>query len=433
MPERVNMGIVVLLVVVACVLCQAFLAASEVALVAADDLKVHAEHQGGDPQALVLGKLLQRRDRVVAMLLTGTNLVTVIAAAALSSFLHGLNPHASYLAPFILAPVTLLLGETIPKLAILKAPLQFARFAARPLSVLSTVLAPLLTAETALSRYLRRLAGVAPDTETVFLSREDLALLVRRQPPAAPSEIVDAIMPEEQQMISRIFRFTRAEARKAMVPLVNVQAVPEETTIAGAIEVVRREGFTRIPVFHERIFDIVGVVHAFDLLEAPDLASEVREVMRPVSYFSESTPLDEVLIALQRTGETLAVVVDEYGGASGIITIEDLLEEVVGEIEDEHDVREELARVTGPRTLVVSGHAAVADLNERFGLGLPEADEYTTIGGLIVERLGHIPKAGEQLRAGSATLIVTRSDARAVREVVLNLDHPLNPDLQPCQ
>ncbi len=430
------MGIVVLLaVVLACVLCQAFFAASEVALVAADDLKVHAEREGGDPRAVVLGKLLQRRDRVVAMLLTGTSLATVIAAAALSSFLHGLSPQASYLAPFILAPVSLLLGESIPKIATLKAPLRFARFAARPLSVLATVLAPLLAAETALSRQLRRLAGVPSDSETVFLSREDLALLIRRQPHgrSAATETTDAIMPDEQQMISRIFRFSRAEARKAMVPLVKVQAIPEETTIAGAIEVVRREGFTRIPVFHERIFDIVGVVHAFDLLEAPDLAGEVREVMRSVSYFSESTPLDEILIALQRTGETLAVVVDEYGGASGIITIEDLLEEVVGEIEDEHDVGEELTRVAGPRTLVVSGHATVADLNERFGLGLPEADEYTTIGGLIVERLGHIPKVGEQLRAGSAMLTVARSDARAVREVVLHLDHPLTLDSQQCR
>jgi CBS domain containing-hemolysin-like protein len=422
------MSIVVLLAtVLACVICQAFFAASEVALVAADDLKVHAQRERGDRRAVVLGRLLARRDRVVAMLLTGNNLATIIAAAALTSFLHHLSPRASYLAPFILAPASLLAGESIPKLAVLRAPLRFARFAARPLSVLATVLTPLLAVETALSRQLRRLAGVPPEAETVFLSREDLALLIRREPqnPPAQPPSADAIMPEEQQMISRIFRFTRAEARKAMVPLVKVEAVPEETTIAGAIEVVRREGFTRMPVFHERIFDIVGVVHAFDLLEAPDLTRGVGEVMRSVSYFPEATPLDEILIALQRTRETLAVVVDEYGGASGIITIEDLLEEVVGDIEDEHDVREELARIAGPRTLLVSGHANVADLNERFGLLLPEADDYTTIGGLMVERLGHIPKPGEQLRAGDSLLTVARSDERAVREIVLHLDRPL--------
>ncbi|MBV8454689.1 MAG: HlyC/CorC family transporter [Deltaproteobacteria bacterium] len=427
------MSIAVLLAAVfACVICQAFFAASEVALVAADDLKVHAERERGDRRAMVLGRLLERRDRVVAMLLTGNNLATVIAAAALTSFLHDISPRTSYLAPFILAPVSLLLGESIPKMAVLRAPLRFARIAARPLSMIAAILTPLLAAETALSRQLRRLAGVPPEAETVFLSREDLALLIRREPQTPPAHLkpADAIMPAEQQMISRIFRFTRAEARKAMVPLVKVEAVPEETTIAGAIEVVRREGFTRMPVFHERIFDIVGVVHAFDLLEAPDLARGVREVMRSVSYFPESTPLDEILIALQRTRETLAVVVDEYGGASGIITIEDLLEEVVGEIEDEHDIGEELARIAGQQALIISGHAAVSDLNERFGLGLPEADDYITIGGLMVERLGHIPKPGEQLRAGDNMLTVTRSDARAVREVVLHLGRPLKLELQ---
>ena len=415
-----------LLAIVLCVVFQAFFAASEIALVAADSLKVHAERASGDREAVILGRLLERRDRVVAMLLTGNNLATVIAAAALTSFLHSISPRASYLAPFILAPISLVLGESLPKMLALRAPLAIARFAARPLGLMATIAAPLLAAETALSRLLRRRVGVPDKAESVFLSREDLAMLVRRGSPEGPAtDAKDAILPAEQQMISHIFRFTRAEARKAMVPLVRVEAIPEETTIAGAIEVVRREGFTRIPVFHGRVFDIVGAVHAFDLLEAPELSRSVAEVMRPVSYFPESTPLDEILIALQRTRETLAVVVDEYGGASGIITMEDLLEEVVGEIEDEHDVREELARVAGPRTLVVAGTAAVADLNERFGLRLPEHGEYTSLGGLVVERLGHIPKPGEQLKAGELTITVVRSDARAVREVVIHLDRPL--------
>ena len=281
-----------------------------------------------------------------------------------------------------------------------------------------------------LSRLLRRLAGVSADAESVFLSRDDLARLMRRRPSDA-SELPphDAILPVEQQMIGRIFRFSRADARKAMVPLVRVDAVPEETTLAAAIETVRREGFSRLPVFRSRITDIVGVVHVFDLLRAPDLSRPVSEVMRPVSYFPESMPLDEALLAMQRTGENLSVIVDEYGGAAGILALEDLLEEIVGEIEDEHDLGEELARVVGPRALSVVGRAPIAELNERFGLKLSEADEYATIGGLVVERLGHIPKPGERLVEGDLTITVTRSDARAVREIMLNLAHPIRPEL----
>jgi CBS domain containing-hemolysin-like protein len=423
----VELGVLIA-VVAACVILQAFFAASEIALVAADQLKVRAEHESGVEESRALSGLLERRDRVVALMLTGNNLATVVAAAALTSFLHNLNSGSAFWAPFILAPISLLLGESIPKMLAIRSPLAVARFAARPLSVLATLLTPLLVAETALSRWLRAMVGVSREEESVFLSREDLAMLVRRLPPDEPTATapeVDAIMPAEQQMISRIFRFTHAEARKAMVPLVRVEAVPEETTLAGVIEVVRREGFTRIPVFQRRIFNIVGVVHAFDLLEAPDLSRAVAEVMRPVSYFSEATPLDEILVALQRTRETLAVVVDEYGGAAGIITMEDLLEEVVGDIEDEHDVLEELARFVGPRTLVVSAAAGVAELNERFGMKLPERGEYTTIGGLVVERLGHIPKPGEQLKAGDLTITVARSDARAVRELVVHFDREI--------
>ena len=416
---------VLIAAVVACVILQAFFAASEIALVAADELKVRAEGERGIEESRALSALLERRDRTVALMLTGNNLATVIAAAALTSFLYGLDPKAVFWAPFILAPISLLLGESIPKMLAIRSPLAVARFAARPLNVLATLLAPLLAAETSLSRGLRAIAGVSPEEESVFLSREDLAMLVRRRPGEAAHAAgpdLDAILPAEQQMISRIFRFTRAEARKAMVPLVRVEAVPEETTLAEVIEMVRREGFTRFPVFQQRIFNIVGVVHAFDLLEAPDLSRAVGEVMRPVSYFSEATPLDEILVALQLTRETLAVVVDEYGGASGIITMEDLLEEVVGDIEDEHDVIEEHARFVGPRTLVVSALASVAELNERFGLKLPERGEYATIGGLVIERLGHIPKPGEQLKSGDLTITVARSDARAVREVVIKFD-----------
>jgi len=424
------MMMVGLIVVLAgCLAVQAFFAASEIALVSADELKVRAAGEGGHERSRMLGELLANRDRLLALTLTGTNLAMVVAAVLFTSFIHQVRPHLVYLAPFILTPIILLLGEWIPKLLTLGNPQSFALFAARPLRFLAAVLAPLLAAETVMSRLLRRLAGVPADAASVFMSREDLARLMRRRPSESSEQAHDAILPAEQLMISRIFRFSRAEARKAMVPLVGVDAVEEETSLAAVIETVRREGFSRIPVFRGRITDIVGVVHVFDLLQAPDLSRPVSEVMRPVSYFPESMPLDEALVAMQRTGENLAVIVDEYGGAAGILTLEDLIEEIVGSIEDEHDLSEELAKIVNPRALSVVGHAPIAELNERFGLKLPEADEYATIGGLVVERLGHIPKPGEKLIEGELTITVTRSDARAVRELMLTLARPIRPEL----
>src|SRR5271163_3569205 len=239
----------VVVAVIGCLVVQAFFAASEIALVSADDLKVRAGSEGGHERSRVLGKLLTNRDRLLALTLTGTNVATVIAAVVLTSFLHQTRPHLVYLAPFILTPITLVLGESIPKLLTLTNPHAFALRAARPLRFLATILAPLLYAETVLSRMLRRLAGVPFDAESVFLSRDDLARLMRRRATDAPEQPQDAILPVEQLMISRIFRFSQADARKAMVPLVGVDAIPEESSLAAAIETVRREGFSRIPVF----------------------------------------------------------------------------------------------------------------------------------------------------------------------------------------
>jgi putative hemolysin len=411
-----------------CLLVQAFFAASEIAMVVTDETKLATANERDQHESPLLLALLRRRERVLALTLTGVNLATVIAASVFTTFLHQFGPDTSYLAPFILAPVTLLIGESVPKLLTFRSPIKFARIAATPLRVLETAFWPLLETETVVSRWLRRIAGVPAGMQSVFITREDLALMIRALGNQPQPPIDDAILPAERQMISRIFRFKNAEARQAMVPLVRVEAVALETTLAEAAEIARRTGFSRIPVFENRIVNIVGLLHVFDLLEAPDLSRPVKEVMRQVSYFAESTPLDEILLTFQRTGQNLAVIVDEYGGSAGILTLEDLLEEIVGEIEEEHGPGEELVRVISLRALSASARAPVAELNERFGLRLPESGEYATIGGLVVERLGHIPRPGEQLKAGEATLTVVRADARAVREILITPLRPLDAE-----
>jgi CBS domain containing-hemolysin-like protein len=411
----------------ACLACEAFFAASEIALVACDEIKVKAESERGDKRAKRLAALLQRRDQVLALTLTAANLATITAATLTTAYLHYVDSRRVFLAPFLLAPLVLLCGEALPKYLTLRRPLKFAKLGASVLHPLLLALMPLVWLETSLSRALRRLAGVSPEARSVFLSREDLTRLLERESHARKAA-GDAISPAERNMIRRLFRFSRLEARQAMVPLVRVEAVSQETSLAEAIEVVRREGFSRLAVFERQIVNLVGVIHVFDLLEASDLSLPVRAVMRPVSYVSESSPLSEILSLLQRTGDNLAAVVDEHGGASGIITMEDLLEEIVGEIEDEYDVREENIRVLNSRQIAVAGRAQISELNERFGLRLPESDDYTTIAGLVIERLGRIPQAGEQLQLAGLTINVALSDARAVQELVLNLSQPLRAE-----
>ena len=166
----------VALAVIACIMLQALSAASEIALVSADEAKIQAETESGGRLAAVLGKVLQNRDRLLALVLTTNNLATVIAAALLTSFLHGIRPRYALWAPFILAPLTLMVGEAIPKMLALRRSVDIARVAARPLSMAATILWPLLAVETALSGLLRCIVGVPSEVESVFLSREDLQL-----------------------------------------------------------------------------------------------------------------------------------------------------------------------------------------------------------------------------------------------------------------
>ncbi|SRR5579875_315926 len=423
-----NLRVIKLVVLLSlCLASEALFAASEMALVASDELKLKAQSEAGDRRARRLLELLARRDQLLALTLTGANLSTILSATLLTFYLHRLGAGKALYAPVLLTPLVLVFGEALPKLLSLRYPVEFGKAMARPLHLLATVAMPLLWLETWFSKSLRRLAGVAQEARSVFLTREDLAFLVGRE--SAESGVdVDAIQPAERQIIRRFLRFGRLEARNAMVPLVRVEAVSKDATVREAIEIVRREGFSRLPVYDGHIVDIVGVIHVFDLLEVPSLDVVIGEVMRPVSYVSESTPLSEVWALLQRTGENLAVVVDEHGGATGIVTMEDLLEEIVGEIEDEYDVREEHIRIVNSRQIAVSGQTQISELNERFGLRLPESSDYITLAGLVIQRLGHIPRVGERIRVDGIVIDVVLSDARSVQELMLTLPYPIRPE-----
>jgi CBS domain containing-hemolysin-like protein len=226
----------------------------------------------------------------------------------------------------------------------------------------------------------------------------------------------------EAGLVARIARFASKTARDVVVPHVDVCAVPDGATVGDVIALVQERGFSRLPVFHEQMFNAVGVVASLDLLGV-DPALPVTAVMRDALFVPESKPLPELLATLQAEGRNLALVVDEYGGFVGLVTVEDLVEEIVGEIQDEYDVPREHYRRVAPGVLVVSARAAVTDMNERFGWNLPQG-EYETLAGLVLERLGRVPRPGDVVHAGRVRIEVTRASARAVQELRVHEREP---------
>ena len=217
-------------------------------------------------------------------------------------------------------------------------------------------------------------------------------------------------------MIRRVFAFTEAVVEEAMVPLIHVVAVAETATCAEAVEHMIKSGHSRLPIFRERVDDITGVVLHQDLMAETDWTRPVAEIARTPLFVPETKRVDHLLLDLRRARLRMAVAVDEYGGSVGIITVEDLLEEIVGDIEDESDSETTRVRRVGDREWIALGHAEREHLEATVGLVLPDGD-FETVAGYILTITGRIPKSGEQVDAGGFLLTVNKANDRAVQEV----------------
>jgi CBS domain containing-hemolysin-like protein len=308
----------------------------------------------------------------------------------------------------VLAPVSVLLGDLLPR------SLAQARRHVLPAAVRTLVqraLAICATPLRVLETLAVRLGGGAPG-HTVPAVGQVLSDILRRERGDDDAEL------SSPQVIRRIVEFRDTRIRDVMVPLIHIYGVRDDTPIEEVIALVRREKISRVPVFHERMYNIVGIVHAFDLLDTTSTHEPVSRIMRPALYVPETKLAHRQLRLMQRTGQNMAVVVDEHGGSVGIVTVEDLLEEIVGEIEDEYDQREVLYEALPDGRVRIEGGMQVGRLNEIFPWRLPEGD-YDTIAGLVITHLGRIARSGERVRLPSVSIEVTRADARAVREVIV--------------
>jgi putative hemolysin len=244
-----------------------------------------------------------------------------------------------------------------------------------------------------------------------------LSLVVKKSGPEMDLETT------ERQIIHRILHFSLRTVKDVMVPLVRVAAIPDTATVAQAQEEFRSTRFSRLPVYHRRIDNLVGLLHDFDLLGVEDSSQSIRPLVRPVHYVPEVKKIDRLLPEMQRQGIHLAVVVDEYGGTVGIVTIEDLLEEIVGEIDDEFDEAVSPYKKLGENHFLINARMEVEALNEALHLDLPPGD-YDTLGGFIISQIGDLPRPGEQVRYQNLRFVVRLAEARAVKEVELFVEPP---------
>jgi CBS domain containing-hemolysin-like protein len=222
-------------------------------------------------------------------------------------------------------------------------------------------------------------------------------------------------------MIERLLDFSRTVVREAMIPLIDIATLEDTASIRDAIALIGTKGYSRIPVYHERIDNITGIINSFDLLASLPLDQSLRSLIRRAPYVPETKPIDGLLIEMQKKRNHIAIVVDEYGGTVGIITIEDILEEIVGEIQDEYDNDQQLYRRIGRNKYIIHSRMGKDQMQELLSLTLPEGD-FETMGGFLLDQFGHIPQPGEVLKYNQVTFTVLSSDERSIGEVGIAIE-----------
>jgi putative hemolysin len=403
----------------ACLVVTMLFSAAEMAFIAANRVRLRHLAEEGHGVAAEYLEAFRNPERTLATAMMGVTIAHVVASSAgtfaLLPVLGGLAP---LVVTAVLTPVMLVFGEIIPKAVAREWATPLVLKLYRLLTWASVLLAPFVAFAHTVVSWLLRVAGAGRPNMRQFVSREELKALLSMEPGEAD------VTTQEAEMIDKIFDLGDTTVREIMVPLVEVAMLPITATPRDAVTVIQQRGFSRVPVYAERETNIVGVIAAMDLLWRGASAKTVDELMRQPYYVPETKRIDDLLRELQRGRVQLAVVVDEYGGSTGIVTLEDILEEIVGEIHDEHDRTSAPIERLPDGTYWVAARTNIDELNEALDWDVPKQD-YETVAGLVLATLGRIPRRGEQFQVPGYAITVLEADARRVTAVKIGPTVPL--------
>jgi putative hemolysin len=423
-----------ILVLILLTLLEGFFVAGEIALVSIRRSRVEQLVDEGSPGARRVRRLLEEPGRFLAVSQLGLTVIGFFASAyaavslvqKFSSFLVGLgiakeggaDTIALIVVTVILALFTIIFAELVPKTLALANTERFAIALSLPIDFLARALGPLIRVLTGVTAWISKLFG-ANVTNEQQITAEELRLIVER---GGEQGVLEA---EEEQMINSIIELGERRLHEVMVPRIAIISLPASATLDEAIDRVIEEGHSRIPVYEESIDEVVGILYAKDLLpilkEGSGPRPALRSLLRAPVFVPESMTIDDLLHEFQRRKVHIAIVLDEYGGTAGLVTIEDLLEEIVGEIQDEYDTEEPMIVRISDDEARVDGRADVDDLAELFDIeiGLEDEDEYDTVGGLIYHRIGGVPSPGDVVEVDGLQLTVETTDGRRVGKVLV--------------
>jgi putative hemolysin len=435
--------VVDLAVVVILILVGGFFAASEIALITVKRHRLSQLADDGNRAARTAQRLTEDPSRFLATIQIAITFLGFLAGAvgavafsdALGDLLEGIpgidpgtaDTIAFVVVTLVIALASIVIGELVPKTLALNFPERLALSVAGPISFIQELLRPIVWFVTRISAVLVRLLGGKEKPQGGYLSTEELKLLVE-----TGSE-QGGIEEEEKEMIHGVIELGDKVVHEVMVPRIGIRAINVEDPLDEVLEMIVRAGHSRLPVFDESLDNIVGILYAKDLLpylrgnDRTNGTIDIRTLVRPPVYVPESKPVDDLLHEMQVQKRHIAIVVDEYGGTAGLVTLEDVVEEIVGEIQDEYDTEEPMVEdLSTDEELAyrLDGRVSMDDLRDLFDLSdddEPDEEAYDTVGGFVVHRVGRIPLPGAEVQfREEVRIMVEGAEPRRVAKVIVS-------------
>ena len=413
-----------LLILILLIGLSAFFSSAETALTTVNKIRIRNLAEAGDKSAVTLTKVLEDQGKMLSAILVGNNVVNLTASSMSTTLAMNIwSNKAVGIATGVLTLVILVFGEISPKtistLYSEKISLKYAKI----IYLFMTVMTPVIYAVNVLSSGFLRLVHVDPNRKQEAITEDELRTIVE------VSHEEGVIESEEKKIINNVFDFGDSVAKDIMVPRIDMAMVEVGATYDELIDIFREEKYTRMPVYEETTDNVIGIINMKDvLLIDRNEEFHVRDLLREPLYTYEYKNTAELMVEMRQTSNNMIIVLDEYGATAGMITLEDLLEEIVGEIRDEYDEDEEQALVeVGPGEYVVEGSMKLDDLNDQLDLEL-ESEDYDSIGGLIIGQLDRLPEEGESVVCDGIRLVVDRLDKNRIDRVHMYLPKEQNID-----
>lgn len=408
--------ILIILAMLLLLLLKGFFSGSEIALVNSDKLKLHHKANQGNRGAKLVLKMFQAPDVLLGTTLVGTNITTIVLTTiGTMLMIRYFGEMGDVYAVLLFTPLFLIMGEVVPKSVYQQKSDEISPIIVYPIRAFVTLFYPLVFVFSRVARLGARLVGAGKTDQNVFITREQMRMVVEMAERGTNVGVFD------KARIKRAIRFAETTVGEAMIPVAEMTAINRNKKTRNAITLVRRRGYNRLPVYSRNTSNITGVITltTWDLMDAGLPDRPLEELIKPAHYVSAYQTIDQLLPVLRVREDHMAIVVDEFGSAVGMITMEDILEEVVGEIDVGYDFEEYLPRrkrifeMVDEETYLMDARLPISEANEVLGVTLPVGESHT-IGGMVMARLRHIPKQGEFVTEAGFRFSVEEATDRSI-------------------